>query len=199
VVAHLLEREDALGVLRSAVTDAEAGRGSVVLLFGEAGIGKTSVVRAFCREVDRRARVLVGACDDLLAPRMLGPLHDVVGSAGGSPLAAALRSSRDAVLDAVQEELSDPHRPTVLVVEDAHWADEATLDVLRFVGRRIADLPAVLLVTYRDDEVGPDLLQRVLGGLSGAPVRRVRYGRCPGPRWHGGPVARTSPPHTCTS
>jgi DNA-binding CsgD family transcriptional regulator/tetratricopeptide (TPR) repeat protein len=194
-VANLLERDDALDVLTSAVTDAEAGRGSVVLLFGEAGIGKTSVVRAFCREVSGHARVLLGACDDLLAPRTLGPLHDVVGSAGTGPLAAALRGGRDAVLNAVREELSDPHRPTVLVVEDAHWADEATLDVLRFIGRRIADLRAVLLVTYRDDEVGPDLLQRVLGGLSGPSVRRVPLrplSRDAVARWAGGTSITTA-------
>jgi hypothetical protein len=91
--------------------------------------------------VNGQARVLLGACDDLLAPRTLGPLHDVVGSARAGPLAAALRSSRDAVLNAVQKELSDPHRPTVLVVEDAHWADEATLDVLRFVGAASSTCP----------------------------------------------------------
>ena len=73
-----------------------------------------------------------------------------------------------------REELSDPHTPTVLVVEDAHWADEATLDVLRYIGRRMGDLPAVLLITYRDDEIGPGHpLRRVLGGLSGNSVHRV--------------------------
>ena len=63
----------------------------------------------------------------------------------------------------------------MLVVEDVHWADEATLDVLRYVGRRIADLPAMLLLTYRDDEIANDhLLLRLLGALSGEAVRRVR-------------------------
>lgn len=169
----LRERAAELETLGAALDGARGGRGSAVLVHGEAGIGKTSLVRAFCREVGGPARVLLGACDDLLAPRTLGPLHDIVGSGGTGPLAAALRSGREAVLDAVQEELSDPRRPTVLVVEDVHWADEATLDVLRFVGRRIADLPAVLLLTYRDDEVGPHLLQRLLGGLNGASVRRL--------------------------
>jgi tetratricopeptide (TPR) repeat protein len=173
MAADLLERDAALAILDEALTGAEAGAGSVVLLFGEAGIGKTSVVRAFCRAVGRRARVLAGACDDLLSPRTLGPLHDMVRAAPDGRLAAALRGDRDDVLVAVQEELSDPRRPTLLVVEDAHWADEATLDVLRYVGRRIADHPAVLLITYRDDEVGPELLRRVLGGLGGPSVRRI--------------------------
>jgi DNA-binding CsgD family transcriptional regulator len=173
VSAELLERGAALEALESALVDAQAGAGSVVLLCGEAGIGKTSVVRAFHRRTRGRARVLVGACDDLLTPRTLGPLHDVVSSVPGGPLAAALRLGRDEVLTAVQDELSDPRLPTVLVVEDAHWADEATLDVLRYIGRRIADLPAVLLVTYRDNEVGGGPLLRFLGGLSGGAARRV--------------------------
>ncbi len=170
---ELLERGVALEALESALVDAQAGAGSVVLLCGEAGIGKTAVVRAFQRRTRGRARVLMGACDDLLTPRTLGPLHDVVSAVPGGPLAAALRLGRDEVLTAVQDELSDPRLPTVLVVEDAHWADEATLDVLRYIGRRIADLPAALLVTYRDNEVGGGPLLRFLGGLSGGAVRRV--------------------------
>ena len=177
MAADLVEREQTLATLESAVAAAAAGDGSVVLLHGEAGIGKTTVVRAFRRRVGDLARVLVGACEDLLTPRTLGPLRDVVSAAPGGPLAAALAQGRDEVLGAVRDELSDPRRPTVLVVEDAHWADEATLDVLRYVGRRVADLPAVLLVTYRDDEVEPHLLGRVLGGLSGPSVRRVALPR----------------------
>jgi DNA-binding CsgD family transcriptional regulator len=174
-VSGLLEREPELAELVAAVGDAADGTGSVVLLSGEAGIGKTQLVRAFGRAVSDRARVLLGACDDLLAPRPLGPLRDVARRAPGGPLATALAGEdRDAVLSAVRAELADPRRPTVLVVEDAHWADGATLDVLRFVGRRIADLPAVLLVSYRDDEIGPGHpLQRVLGGLTGPSVHRV--------------------------
>jgi len=148
VFAELLERGAALEALESALVVAQAGAGSVVLLCGEAGIGKTSVVRAFHRRTRGRARVLVGACDDLLTPRTLGPLHDVVSSVPGGPLAAALRLGRDEVLAAVQDELSDPRLPTVLVVEDAHWADEATLDVLRYraahrrpAGGAAGDLP----------------------------------------------------------
>ena len=81
---------------------------------------------------------------------------------------------QDAVFAAAHEELSDPRQPTVLVVEDIHWADDATLDVLRFLGRRIATLNAVLLATYRDDafSLGPSL-RRLLGGLSGAAARRI--------------------------
>ena len=72
----LLERDQELNRLRTALAEAAAGRGSAVLLFGEAGVGKTSVVRAFSREVAGTVRMLTGACDDLLSPRTFGPLRD---------------------------------------------------------------------------------------------------------------------------
>jgi DNA-binding CsgD family transcriptional regulator/tetratricopeptide (TPR) repeat protein len=173
---RLLEREAELDALDAALVEAAAGSGSVVLLCGEAGIGKTNLVRAFQKAASGRARMLAGACDDLLTPRPLGPLLDLARAAPGGPLAVALAGGdRDAVLSAVHEELSHPQAPTVLVVEDAHWADEATLDVLRYIGRRVAELPALLLITYRDDEIGPGHpLQRVLGGFSGGSARRIR-------------------------
>ncbi|GAA4696464.1 AAA family ATPase [Pseudonocardia yuanmonensis] len=168
---ELLEREQELAELEGALAAAAAGAGEVVLVHGEAGIGKTSVVRAFRRSVTGRARAYLGACDDLLSPRTLGPLRDAAPKDG--PLASALAAGdRDAVYDAVLDLLAGPGdggAPAVLVVEDVHWADEPTLDVLRHVGRRIADLPAMLLLTYRDDELGPDHpLRPVLASLPAA-------------------------------
>lgn len=162
---ELLERERELAELEAALAAAAGGAGEVVFVHGEAGIGKTSVVRAFRRRLAGRARAFLGACDDLLSPRTLGPLRDAAPK--GGPLATALAAGdRDAVYDAVLDLLGADASPAVLVVEDVHWADEPTLDVLRHVGRRIADLPAMLLLTYRDDEVGPDHpLRPVLGAL----------------------------------
>jgi DNA-binding CsgD family transcriptional regulator/tetratricopeptide (TPR) repeat protein len=197
MAVRLLEREAELELLENAVETAGAGSGSVVLLSGEAGIGKTSVVRALIRNVAGRGRVITGACEDMLAPRVLGPLRDATRARPGGPLADALAvNDRDAVLTAVCEELSGRPSPTVLVVEDAHWADEATLDVLRYVGRRIADLPAVLLITYRDDEIGvAHPLQRVLGGLSGESVHRLvlrQLSRAAVTSWAGGTNATSA-------
>ena len=85
----LLERDAQLEVLVGAVAEGAQGRGSTALIAGEAGIGKTSLVRALAGRVGGEARVLMAACDDLVASRTLGPLHDAaVGSDG--PLAAAL-------------------------------------------------------------------------------------------------------------
>ena len=121
------------------------------------------------------ARVLLGTCDDLLTPAAFGPLRDAARRAHG-PLAQIMagRPEFDDVIVAVHRELTDPDQATVLVVEDAHWADGATLDVLRYVGRRMHDMPAVLVVTYRSDELDRDHpLRGVLGALGGARTRRL--------------------------
>ena len=164
--ARLLERDAELGRLREALGRAGRGRGSVVLVSGEAGIGKTALVRAFADAARTQARVLAGVCDDLGTPRTLGPFRDMA-RAGGGPLVAAADAGaeRDAVFDAVHRELAA--EPTVLLVEDLHWADDATLDVVRWLAWRIAELPSLLVVTYRDDELAADApMWRVLGALA---------------------------------
>ncbi|MGH3870212.1 MAG: ATP-binding protein [Pseudonocardiaceae bacterium] len=174
VVQGLLERESVLDMLRSVVAQAAAGHGSTVLLTGEAGIGKTSVVRVFLAELDHGVRVFAGACDDLLAPRTLGPLRDAARGSGG-PLERALVEDQpaDTVFGAIVEELAGA-MPTVVVVEDVHWADDATLDVLRYLARRLADLRAVLVLTFRDDAMdAAHPMQHLLGALAGAPVHRL--------------------------
>jgi DNA-binding CsgD family transcriptional regulator/tetratricopeptide (TPR) repeat protein len=177
VVPSLLERQAELQMLGAAVERAGAGRGSAVLVLGEAGIGKTSLVHAFVAAASGRARVLAGACEDLLTPRALGPLRDAARSAPGGPLAAALspRADPDLVFAALCDELASPPSPAVLVVDDAHWADGATLDVLRYVGTRMQNLPAVLLMTYRDDALARDHpLRGVLGALGSTAATRLR-------------------------
>jgi DNA-binding CsgD family transcriptional regulator/tetratricopeptide (TPR) repeat protein len=173
----LLERQVELQTLGAAVERAGTGRGSAVLVLGEAGIGKTSLVHAFLAAAAGRARVLTGACEDLLTPRALGPLRDAARSAAGGPLAAALSPSADPdlVFTAVCDELASPPSPAVLVIEDAHWADGATLDVLRYLGTRVQSLPAVLVMTYRDDALARDHpLRGVLGALGSTAATRLR-------------------------
>jgi DNA-binding CsgD family transcriptional regulator len=148
----LLERGAELDGLRDALGRARGRAGTIVLVSGEAGIGKTSLVRAFTAEVSGTARVLAGACKDLLAPRTLGPFRDMV-QAGALPAPVPSgRSERDDYLDLLLGELSFALRPAV-VVDDAHWADDASLDILRYLGRRVERLPALLVVTYRPGEL----------------------------------------------
>jgi DNA-binding CsgD family transcriptional regulator/tetratricopeptide (TPR) repeat protein len=180
VVPYLLERHVELQTLGTAVERASTGHGSAVLVLGEAGIGKTRLVHAFLAAAAGRARVLAGACEDLLTPRALGPLRDAARSAADGPLAAALspRADPDLLFTAVCDELATPPSPALLVIEDAHWADGATLDVLRYLGTRVQNLPAALLITYRDDALARDHpLRGVLGALGSAAATRLRLTR----------------------
>ncbi|MGH3620391.1 MAG: ATP-binding protein, partial [Sciscionella sp.] len=170
----LLERDDQVEALLAAVSDAAGGRSGAVLVTGEAGIGKTSVLRAFLATVGDSVPVLYGACDDLSTPRTLGPLRDAAAGTGG-PLERALAAdgAGERVFAAAVEELSGS-RPTVLMVEDVHWADDATLDVLRHVAGRLDRLRTLLVLTFRDDSVGAGHpLQQLLATLGRGGVRRL--------------------------
>ncbi|HZM77092.1 MAG TPA: AAA family ATPase [Candidatus Limnocylindrales bacterium] len=149
---RMLEREREIAELGAAVREAGSGSGSVVLVHGEAGIGKSSLVEAFGRSLPPGIRMLAGYCDDLATQRTLGPFRDLLGNVGAD-LTRALRDGGDRgrVFEALRVELSGG-APTVLVIEDVQWADDATLDALRYLARRIARWPAVLILTYRDDE-----------------------------------------------
>ncbi|MFL6172128.1 MAG: ATP-binding protein [Marmoricola sp.] len=163
---ELLERDFCLGALDEYAADAEAGRGRLVLVTGEAGIGKTAVVDAF-RAAHPDLTWLWGACDGGFTPRPLGPLHEMATSVGGT-LRDLCREGADrnelfAEFLTVLE--SSPTTP-VVVIEDLHWADEATLDWLSHLSRRLGHLGALVLVTYREDEPGDRLLADVMGRIA---------------------------------
>ena len=141
-MAELLEREHELAALVAAVDDAVDGRGSVVLIQGAAGSGKSRLTAAFTRAVEGRAQVLTDP----------GALHTVL-----------------------HAELDLPGLATVLVVENLQWADDATVDVLRQLARRIHRAPVVLVLTYRNDSAPHrDRLSAVLGEVAGVlDVRRL--------------------------
>ncbi|HJU03277.1 MAG TPA: AAA family ATPase, partial [Actinomycetes bacterium] len=170
----LLERARVLEALDGELAAAATG-GRVALVAGEAGIGKSALVRRFTERHQAAARFLLGACDPLLTPRALGPLHDIARQTGGR-LAGLLAAGgpREQLFAALLDELDLGTRPPVVVVEDAHWADEATMDLLVFLGRRIARTRALLVVTYRDDELAADHpLRAVVGRLPPEVVRRL--------------------------
>jgi DNA-binding CsgD family transcriptional regulator/tetratricopeptide (TPR) repeat protein len=170
---ELLERDELLDELRRETATAARGEGRLVVLEGEAGVGKTSVLRSVAARPGSGVRVLWGACDALATPRPLGPLADMAarGATGTASSLAAGASTYD-VFDAF---LSDLRTPTVAVLEDLHWADEATLDLLRFVGRRVGDTPSLVLGSLRDDEVDvAHPLRAVLGDLATSGMKRLR-------------------------
>ena len=161
-------------MLDSALADAGRASGSVVLVSGEAGIGKTRLVRSFSHNHRDDARILWGACDDLSTPRTLGPFHDIAIQVDGVLKDAVVEGKRGDVFDAVLDVVAEGSRTTAVIVEDVHWADGATLDVLKFLGRRIDRVPATVILTYRDEEVPDDHpLMLVVGDLPSSAVHRV--------------------------
>jgi DNA-binding CsgD family transcriptional regulator/tetratricopeptide (TPR) repeat protein len=142
----LLERSTELAALEAAFADVrESGRGSLVLVAGEAGIGKTALLDAFC-DGNRHVKSLRAGCDALFTPRPLGPMLEIA-----AELDAEGETAHE-LMQAIVRELR-ARGPTVVVVEDIHWADEATLDVVRMLARRLESVPALLVVTYRDDSL----------------------------------------------
>jgi DNA-binding CsgD family transcriptional regulator/tetratricopeptide (TPR) repeat protein len=164
----LLERDSQLGSLHQYAQEARGRAGRLVLISGEAGVGKSSLVEALQEQVPDATWVW-GACDGLFTPRPLAPLHDIARELGGRLLELVRSSaSRDEIFDEVLRAAASVETLAVLVVEDVQWADDATLDLLRFLGRRIRDLPVLLLVTFRDDALAPaDPLRVAVGELAG--------------------------------
>lgn len=129
---------------------------------GEAGIGKTSVLKALAAP---HGQVWWGACDALETPLPLAPLLDIARQAQ-TRFAGQLQGPRLALFESVLEEIRLAAGPLLVVVEDAHWADDATLDLLKYLGRRVDRTRALLAISYRDDEVtASHPLRRVLGEL----------------------------------
>ena len=173
MATDLLERSDLLAALAACAQAAAAGAGATVLVSGEAGIGKTSLLERFAAS-HGRGRVLWGGCESLATPRPLGPLHDGAAQAGGGLRSLLARPhDRGAVFGAVLDELARAPSPTLLVFEDVHWADEATLDLIKYLGRRIHRVPALLVLSHRDDIASLAVLRPVLGQLPAAHLRRI--------------------------
>jgi DNA-binding CsgD family transcriptional regulator/tetratricopeptide (TPR) repeat protein len=169
----LLERSEQLSTLAEVfATVVETGRGRMALVSGDAGIGKTSLVERFCDQAEGSGRVLWGACDVLFTPRPLGPLLDIAEVTGGDLADVVQREAVPYEVAAAVGRLLEQRPPTILVLEDLHAADEATLDVVRLLARRVDGFPALVIATYRD--VGLDRwdpLRIVLGEI--AAVSRI--------------------------
>jgi DNA-binding CsgD family transcriptional regulator/tetratricopeptide (TPR) repeat protein len=162
----LLERSGPRAELDAAVEALDHGRGRLVLVHGEAGIGKTSLVGEFLAGLAPGRRLLSGGCDDLLAPRPLGAVLELVDGMVDRPDLTTHPGRQ--LYEALRSE------PTICVVDDVHWADEATLDVLTYLARRVPELPLLLLLTFRDDEMPADHpLHRTLAAAPPSHCRRI--------------------------
>ena len=164
---RLIERESQLAALYQYAGEASQGQGRLVLISGEAGVGKSVLLEEFAQELDE-ARWLWSGCDGLFTPAALGPLLDIASRLDGELLQLCrAEAKRDQLYGALLRQLSDLRPRTVIAIEDVHWADEATLDLLSYLGRRIQHLGVLLLVTYRDDAlVTNDPLRLTFGALA---------------------------------
>ena len=188
----LLERSAALDALASELEALSKDGGRLVVVAGEAGIGKTTLLRTFRTLHSPRMRFLWGACDPLFTPRPLGPLCDVAEQAEGELRDLVREGEKPYEIAAgLLRELA--RRPTVLVLEDLHWADEASLDVVRILTTRVETVPALVLATYRDDDVARDHpFRTVLGELARErSATRLRLDRL-----SASAVARLAEPHS---
>lgn len=173
---QLLERNKQLDELDACLQQARQGCGKLVLIAAEAGLGKSSLVERFVADHRREARALWGACDGLSTPRALAPVHEIAAQIAdrGRQLPHE-DDARDRLFRLLLEELTRSERATIVVLEDLHWADAATLDFLRFMGRRIQRSSAVFIATYREDELAASHPARLaLGELTGQHVLRMR-------------------------
>jgi predicted ATPase/DNA-binding CsgD family transcriptional regulator len=172
---ELVERDGFLTMLRSHFEDVTEGEGRCVFVSGEAGIGKTSLIKAFCNEVKNKCSIYQGICDALFTPRPLAPLYDVLLQLGKSiPESNIDATNRTAFFTNFFQELNDRTEVNLVVFEDIHWADEATLDFIKFFARRISQLKCLFILTYRDTEIPfSHPLRNIMGQLNPDSFTRI--------------------------
>jgi len=171
----LLERDKFLTELNELFNKSRTENGYVVAISGEAGIGKTTLVEHFTNSFNGHTRILWGTCDDLFTPRPLAPLYDIAGVLN-SQIIDQLDSGipRPSIFSTLLKEIQ-LIEPNIIVIEDVHWADESTLDLLQFLGRRINKLKTLLIITYRDDEIKSDHpLKIALSNLPSNYLKRIK-------------------------
>jgi len=152
-MADLEERSEYLVRLIDAYRTAASGEGHTVFLMGEAGIGKTSLVNHFLKQLPKDAAILLGSCDPLSTPRPLGPLYDIAPQVS-SRFQSLLKEEkkRHIIFSSLIDELASL-QGVVIVFEDVHWADEATVDLIKFLARRVYRYRCLFVLTFRDDEI----------------------------------------------
>lgn len=172
---RLLERDPMLAHLRERRVETRAGQGRLVMVSGEAGIGKTTLLDAFTAGLPQTVRVLRGTCDPVTPGRPFAPVVDIAAQVGEGLLTALATADRDRVFDRFLALLRGLPAGSVVIFEDVHWADSVTLDLLRVVGRRLPDTRVLIVGTYRSHEVdGAHPLRLTLGDIPARLVSELR-------------------------
>jgi predicted ATPase len=173
---ELIERGGFLTSLQTKFENVAEGEGHCILVCGEAGIGKTSLVKTFCREKKNDCKIFEGTCDALFIQRPLAPVYDIVWQIGKDIWEDAVKNkNRVELFNRLFQELEDQKQTPLVVIEDIHWADEATLDFIKFLARRITRLQCLFILTYRDDEIhSHHPLRNVLGQLPHGTFTRLQ-------------------------
>jgi predicted ATPase/DNA-binding CsgD family transcriptional regulator len=172
---RLLERDQFISDLSALFETVQTGNGTVVAISGEAGIGKTSLVEFFTSTIIEHKKILWGSCDDLFTSRPLAPLYDIANQLNNK-IIDQLDSGlpRPSIFSILLKEIQN-NQPNIIVIEDVHWADESTLDFIKFLGRRINKCKSLLIITYRDDEIKSDHpLKLVLSSLQSNYLKRIK-------------------------
>jgi tetratricopeptide (TPR) repeat protein len=151
---ELMEREVFLDILQSRFETVLDGEGHCVFVSGEAGIGKTSLIKAFSKELTNRCKIFQDTCDALFTPRPLAPLYDILLQLEDDlPANNQEIADRTAFFTRIFQALKNQKELSVVIFEDIHWADDATLDFIKFFARRISQLRCLFILTYRDNEI----------------------------------------------
>lgn len=165
---ELIEREEFLSALNRGFKNASLGEGHCFFIKGEAGIGKTFLVKTFLKEIEDESVQYIGACDSLFTPRPLAPLYDLALQINEDWVAEIETiSSRTELFTKFVRGVTHTLRPVIVVFEDIHWADEATLDFVKFFARRISRTKCLFILTMRDEEIGRQhSLRNIFGDLA---------------------------------
>jgi ATP/maltotriose-dependent transcriptional regulator MalT len=166
---ELVERDEFLNTLHSQFQNiSESEEGHCMFIGGEAGIGKTSLIKTFCRDLKKRTNIYQGTCDALFTPRPMAPLYDILPQLGNDlPENSTDNTNRTGFFTKLFHKLSNQKETCIVIFEDIHWADEATLDFIKFLARRITQLKCLFILTYRDNEISEQHhLRNILGQLN---------------------------------